>query len=164
MSQTISNAIRALVDYAVEWKLCQEDDRVYLTNRLLDAMDEDSYEPTDEAFSGDLEVILGTLLDAAVEKSLIEDNTTERDLFDTSLMGIVTPMPHEVREKFRRAYEQSPEAATDYYYQLSQDSDYIRRYRIKKDMRWTYESDYGTFCLFVPYHGQHIRANSLMIC
>ena len=144
MNQTISNAIRALVDYAVERKLCQEDDRVYLTNRLLDAMDEDSYEPTDEAVSGDLEVILGTLLDAAVEKSLIEDNTTARDLFDTSLMGIVTPMPHEVREKFRRAYEQSPEAATDYYYQLSQDSDYIRRYRIKKDMRWTYESDYGT--------------------
>ena len=62
MSQTISNAIRALVDYAVERKLCQEDDRVYLTNRLLDAMDEDSYEPTDEVFSGDLEVILGTLL------------------------------------------------------------------------------------------------------
>ena len=61
MSQTISNAIRALVDYAVERKLCQEDDRVYLTNRLLDTMDEDSYEPTDEAFSCDLEVILGTL-------------------------------------------------------------------------------------------------------
>lgn len=73
MSQTISNAIRALVDYAVERKLCQEDDRVYLTNRLLDVMDEDSYEPTDEVFSGDLEVILGTLLDAAVEKGLIED-------------------------------------------------------------------------------------------
>lgn len=87
MSQTISNAIRALVDYAVERKLCQEDDRVYLTNRLLDVMDEDSYEPTDEVFSGDLEVILGTLLDAAVEKGLIEDNTTARDLFDTGLMG-----------------------------------------------------------------------------
>lgn len=144
MNQTISNAIRALVDYAVERKLCQEDDRVYLTNRLLDAMDEDSYEPTDEAVSGDLEVILGTLLDAAVEKGLIEDNTTARDLFDTSLMGIVTPMPHEVREKFRRAYEQSPEAATDYYYQLSQDSDYIRRYRIKKDRKWTVETKYGT--------------------
>lgn len=117
-------------------------------------MDEDSYEPTDEAFSGDLEVILGTLLDAAVEKGLIEDNTTARDLFDTSLMGIVTPMPHEVREKFRRAYEQSPEAATDYYYQLSQDSDYIRRYRIKKDMRWTYESDYGHF----GYYHQPLQA------
>ena len=144
MNGMISNAIRALVDYAVERKLCREDDRVYLNNCLLDAMNEDSYEPSGETISSDLEAILTTLLDAAVEKGLIEDNTTARDLFDTRLMGIVTPMPHEVRDRFAHAYEKSPETATDYYYQLSQDSDYIRRYRIKKDMRWKYESDYGT--------------------
>ena len=142
-SERISDHITALVDYAIERGLAQEDDRVYLTNSLLETMDEDAYCPTEQGFSGPLEEILGGLLDAAVEKHLIEDNITARDLFDTKLMGRLTPLPREVREKFRAAYAVSPERATDYYYRLSQDTDYIRRYRIEKDMRWKFPSEYG---------------------
>lgn len=142
-SGTISDHITALVDYAVERGLAQEDDRIYLTNSLLETMDEDAYCPTEQGVSGTLEEILGGLLDAAVEKGLIEDNITARDLFDTKLMGRLTPLPREVREKFRAAYAVSPEKATDYYYGLSQDTDYIRRYRIEKDMRWKFPSEYG---------------------
>ena len=142
-SERISDHVTALVDYAIERGLAQEDDRVYLTNSLLETMDEDAYCPTEQGFSGPLEEILGGLLDAAVEKHLIEDNITARDLFDTKLMGRLTPLPREVREKFRAAYAVSPERATDYYYRLSQDTDYIRRYRIEKDMRWQFPSEYG---------------------
>ena len=142
-SERISDHVTALVDYAIERGLAQEDDRVYLTNSLLETMDEDAYCPTEQGFSGTLEEILGGLLDAAVEKGLIEDNITARDLFDTKLMGRLTPLPREVREKFRAAYAVSPERATDYYYRLSQDTDYIRRYRIEKDMRWKFPSEYG---------------------
>lgn len=142
-SERISDHVTALVDYAIERGLAQEDDRVYLTNSLLETMDEDAYCPTEQGFSGTLEEILGGLLDAAVEKHLIEDNITARDLFDTKLMGRLTPLPREVREKFRAAYAVSPERATDYYYRLSQDTDYIRRYRIEKDMRWKFPSEYG---------------------
>lgn len=142
-SERISDHVTALVDYAIERGLAQEDDRVYLTNSLLETMDEDAYCPTEQGFSGTLEEILGGLLDAAVEKGLIEDNITARDLFDTKLMGRLTPLPREVRKKFRAAYAVSPERATDYYYRLSQDTDYIRRYRIEKDMRWKFPSEYG---------------------
>ncbi len=143
MSASISDLIAALVSYGIDRGLDQEDDRVYLTNRLLEAMDEDSYAPTGAEMPTELEEILTGLLDAAVEKGILEDSITARDLFDTKLMGLLTPMPHEVRAKFQTAYAQSPEAATDFYYQFSQDTDYIRRYRIKKDMRWKYDSPYG---------------------
>lgn len=145
MNETICRAIRALTDYAIRCGLAQEDDRIYLTNSLLDAMDEDSYTPPAEDVPVQpLEDILAVLLDAAVKKGLIEDNITARDLFDTRLMGLLTPPPHEVRARFQHAYAVSPEAATEEYYRFSQDTNYIRRDRIKKDMRWKYESDYGT--------------------
>ena len=145
MNETICRAIRALTDYAIHCGLAQEDDRIYLTNALLDAMDEDSYTPPAEDVPAQpLEDILAVLLDAAVKKGLIEDNITARDLFDTRLMGLLTPPPHEVRARFQRAYAVSPETATEEYYRFSQDTNYIRRDRIKKDMRWKYESDYGT--------------------
>ncbi len=135
--------IDALVAYAVAVGLVAGDDRVYLTNRLLEALDEEDYTPSDDPLPTDLEEILSGLLDVAVEKGLIEDNITARDLFDTKLMGLLTPPPHEVRARFRTAYAESPQAATDFYYKFSQDTDYIRRYRIQKDLRWKYESEYG---------------------
>lgn len=78
-----------------------------------------------------------------MEKGLCEDNITARDIFDTRIMGAVTPMPREVVRTFRERYAQSPEAATEWYYRFSCDTDYIRRYRIAKDMRWKYDSAYG---------------------
>ena len=83
------------------------------------------------------------LLDWAVENGRIEDGTTSRDLFDTELMGRLTPRPSQVIRAFRTRYEESPEAATDWYYQFSQDTDYILRYRIAKDVKWVAPTPYG---------------------
>ena len=83
------------------------------------------------------------LLDWAVENGRIEDDTTSRDLFDTELMGRLTPRPSQVIRAFRTRYEESPEAATDWYYQFSQDTDYILRYRIAKDVKWVAPTPYG---------------------
>ena len=90
-----------------------------------------------------MEEILKDLLDFAVESGIIEDGVTSRDLFDTELMGRLTPRPSQVRRKFAELYQESPEAATDWYYQLSQNSDYIRRYRIARDMKWVTPTPYG---------------------
>jgi UDPglucose--hexose-1-phosphate uridylyltransferase len=90
-----------------------------------------------------LEEILKALLDYAVEKGICADDITSRDLFDTKIMGALTPMPREVRKTFAALYAESPEKATDWYYKLSQDTDYIRRYRIAKDLRWKTSTKYG---------------------
>ena len=103
----------------------------------------DDYEPSSETQTEDLEEILAGLLDYAVEKGLCDDGITAKDIFDTRIMGALTPMPREVIATFRSLYEQRPEMATDWYYQFSCDTDYLRRYRIAKDMRWKYDSAYG---------------------
>ena len=139
----IETCIDSLVSYAMNCGLAEPCDHQVLVNRLLDILRKDDYEPSDEPQSEDLEEILAGMLDYAVEKGLCEDNITARDIFDTRIMGAVTPMPREVIRTFREKYAQSPEAATDWYYKLSCDTDYIRRYRIKKDMRWKYASEYG---------------------
>ena len=133
----------SLVSYAMNCGLAEPEDHQVLTNRLLDILRKDDYEPSDEPQTEDLEEILAGLLDYAVAGGLCEDNITARDIFDTRIMGAVTPMPREVIRTFREKYAQSPEAATDWYYRFSCDTDYIRRYRIKKDMRWKYDSEYG---------------------
>ena len=114
-----------------------------LTNRLLDLLHKDDYEPSDEPQTEDLEEILAGILDYAVAKGLCDDGITARDIFDTRIMGAVTPMPREVVRTFREKYTHSPVEATDWYYRFSCDTDYIRRYRIRKDMRWKYDSPYG---------------------
>lgn len=141
----IYNSIKKLVTYALECGLIESEDRVYCINRLLEALALDSYEEPSEEYSDvDLEETLAELLDYACEKGLCENSVAYRDLFDTKLMGLLTPRPSEVNFKFHEIYgSQSAKAATDYFYKLSQDSDYIRRYRIKKDMRWLVPTEYG---------------------
>ena len=139
----IETYIDSLVSYAMNCGLAEPEDHQVLTNRLLDILRKDDYEPSDEPQTEDLEEILAGLLDYAVAGGLCEDNITARDIFDTRIMGAVTPMPREVIRTFREKYAQSPEAATDWYYRFSCDTDYILRYRIKKDMRWKYDSEYG---------------------
>ena len=140
---TIDTCIDSLVSYAMNRGLAEPVDHYVLVNRLLDILRKDDYTPTDEPQSEDLEEILAGILDYAVEKGLCEDNITARDIFDTRIMGAITPMPREVIRTFRERYAQSPEAATEWYYRFSCDTDYIRRYRIAKDMRWKYDSAYG---------------------
>ena len=139
----IETYMDSLVSYAMNRGLAEPVDHQVLTNRLLDLLRKDDYEPSDEPQSEDLEEILAGILDYAVAQGLCEDNITARDIFDTRIMGAVTPMPREVIRTFREKYEASPVEATDWYYRFSCDTDYIRRYRIKKDMRWKYPSEYG---------------------
>lgn len=134
--------IASLVQYGLNKKLVQPCDTIYVTNGLLEAMKLDSYDPAKpEAMS--LEDILQGLLEDAVERGICDDDITSRDLFDTKLMGILTPMPREVHQTFSEMYATSPETATDWYYNFSQDTDYIRRYRIQKDVRWKTATEYG---------------------
>ena len=140
---TIETYIDSLVSYAMNCGLTQPEDHTVVVNRLLEALKLDSYTPSEELLSEDLEEILAGILDYACEKGLCEDNITARDLFDTKIMGILTPMPREVISTFRSLYAEDPQKATDWYYKFSCDTDYIRRYRIAKDMRWKYQSPYG---------------------
>ena len=136
----LATYIDALVSYAMNCGLAEPEDHQVLTNRLLELMGEVEYIPSQEPLSEDLEEILSGLLDYAVEKGLCDDNILARDLFDTRLMAALTPMPREVLRTFREKYARDPREATDWYYKFSGDTDYIRRYRIAKDMRWKYKS------------------------
>ena len=142
----VYEAIKKLVQYGLDTGLIQERDRVYATNQILDVLGMDSYEEPEIA-EGEicLEEVLKELLDHAHETGVLaEDSVTYRDLFDTKLMNCLMPRPSEVADRFWDIYRnQSPKAATDYYYKLSQDSDYIRRYRIKKDVKWVAPTQYG---------------------
>ena len=139
----IETCLDSLVSYAMNTGLAEPEDHQVLLNRLLDMLHLDSYEPADEPQSEDLEEILAGILDYAVANGLCDDGITARDIFDTRIMGAITPMPREVIRTFREKYAADPVAATDWYYQFSCNTDYIRRYRIAKDMRWKYDSPYG---------------------
>ena len=135
--------IFALIQHAVNAGLIQQEDQLWAVNRLLEVMELDEVE-VDVPVQAPLHEILDALTENAVQRGICDDNQVARDLFDTKLMGVLTPMPHEVRGKFSGLYAQSPKAATDWYYAFSQDTNYIRRDRIAKDEKWKYESEYGT--------------------
>ena len=133
----IYEAVRDLVQYGLETGLLEKDDEIYARNQLLAVLGLDGYEEPEPPVSGrPLEEILKELLDYAAENGLLEhDSVVYRDLFDTKLMNCLMPRPSEVTNHFWSVYHsESPKAASDYFYKLSQDSDYIRRYRVKKDM------------------------------
>ena len=136
--------IKKLVEYGVQTGLTPECERTYTTNLLLEIFKEDDYEDVSiEGEELDLEQILKALLDEAVARGLVEDSVVFKDLFDTKLMNCLLPRPAQVQKTFWEEYEKSPEAATEFFYKFSQDSDYIRRYRVKKDMKWKVDSPYG---------------------
>lgn len=140
----LSKNIKRLVEYGIQSGLTPECERIYTTNLLLDVFKEDDYEDVSiENESLELEAILKDLLDEACERGLIEDSIVYRDLFDTKIMNCLVPRPAQIQEVFERKYKESPKEATDYYYKLSQDSDYIRRYRVCKDRKWKVDSKYG---------------------
>lgn len=141
----VYDGIKKLVQYGLEAGLICEGDRIYATNRLLEALHLDKYEePVQEYRNVNLEETLRELLDYACEKGITENSVGYRDLLDTKLMDCLMPRPSEVTAKFWRLYEeQGARAATDYFYKLSQDSDYIRRYRVCKDQKWVAKTPYG---------------------
>ena len=137
--------IKKLVQYGIDCGITPECERIYTTNLLLDLFSEPDYEDCDcDLTDIVLEDVLKELLDEACARGIIEDSIGSRDLFDTKLMNCLLPRPAQVQKTFWEQYQVSPEAATAYYYKFSQDSDYIRRYRIARDMKWTVDTDYGT--------------------
>lgn len=141
----VYEAIKKLVQYGVDAGLVTDMDRIYAENQILDVLHLEEYEEPEQKFREiNLEETLKELLDYACSQGIIEDSIGYRDLLDTRLMNCLMPRPSEVAGKFWSIYqEQGAEAATDYFYKLSQDSDYIRRYRVCKDQKWVTETPYG---------------------
>ena len=139
----INTYIAALAEYGLKTGLITADDRIFAVNSILAALDLDDYEEPENIPHMELEEILKGLLDFACSKNIIPDSIAYRDLFDTKLMACLTPRPSEVIAKFKSDYAVSPVTATDNYYKLSRDTDYIRRYRIAKDIKWKTETEYG---------------------
>ena len=139
----INKAIAELLLYAENCALIEKCDRTWAANRLLDALKLSDWQEPETVEERPLENILKDLLDYAAGKGIINDDITSRDLFDTELMGRLTLRPSYVRARFAEEYAESPEKATDWYYRFSCDTDYIRRYRIARDMKWVTETEYG---------------------
>lgn len=140
---SIFQAIKALAMYALHNGLIEKEDVIFSINQLCQALGLDSYEDSTPDKDEALEDILGVILQYAVDNGLCENSVVYRDLFDTKLMGILTPRPSTVIAQFREKYAVSPKEATDYYYHLSRKSDYIREYRIKNDVKWITKTEYG---------------------
>ncbi len=143
MDAHINSYTAALADYAIAAGLVEPADRTWAVNALLAAMRLEDYAEPEIRCAGELEEILSALTESAVRRGIIQGDITSRDLFDTGLMGILTPRPSQVIGTFQEKYAQSPQAATDWYYRFSQDTDYIRRYRIAKDVKWVAPTEYG---------------------
>ena len=140
----INVRIKQLVNYGIMAGLLEEEERIYTTNLLLDVMGLSEYEEPEDVEQEELEIILKDMLDYAFEQHIIDDNgIVTRDLFDTRIMNCLMPRPSQVIKTFKEYYNTSKKKATDYFYKLSQDSDYIRRYRIQKDLKWVAKTEYG---------------------
>ena len=141
----IDEAVSKLAAYALRTGLIAECEYTWAVNTILDALKLDSYtDPGKDWGEIDLAAVLDELLDDAYARGVLTENSVVyRDLFDTELMGRLTPRPAQVIEKFQALYRESPRAATDWYYQFSQDTNYIRRDRIARDMQWKAETEYG---------------------
>ncbi len=139
----IDVAVKALAEYALSNGLIEKEDFIFTVNQICQLLKKDTFEDCEAVGDYPLEEILGSILDYAVENSLCEDSVVYRDLFDTMVMGAVTPKPSQVIKKFNEEYEKSPKAATDFYYNFSRKTDYIRDYRIKNDIKWVTSNEYG---------------------
>ncbi len=143
---TVSECINWLVEYGLKTGLVNGEDKIYTTNRIMEALRLDAVEEG----TGDIPIererlddVLGIILEYAIKSDIIEDGITERDLFDTKIMGLLTPVPSTVIARFNELKAKDTKAATDYFYKLSGDCNYIRTNRVKKDMKWKTASIYG---------------------
>ena len=141
----MNEAISKLITYAVRTGLIEPCETTWATNAVLEVLKLDSYtDPGQEWGDIDLASVLDELLDDAYARGVLTENSVVyRDLFDTAIMGALTPRPSQVRAKFQALYHEDPEKATDWYYTFSQDTNYIRRDRISKDVRWKADTEYG---------------------
>lgn len=140
----IYDYIDSLIEYGIDTNLIGKEDIIFTRNSLLDVLKLEDYTAGSSKEKLTLEKILDGILEYACEKNIINDSITEKDLFDTRIMACLTPRPSEITAMFTEKYSRSPKEATDYFYKLSCDTNYIRRDRIAKDMKWTTETEYGT--------------------
>ena len=141
----ICTAVQRLIEYGIRTSLITKEDEYVVRNGLMDLLgltDWQDIEESDEIPA--IDDILEPIVDYACEQGIIPDTSSSRDLFDTRVMGLLTPMPREINAEFRRRYENDPADATDWYYRCSQDLNYVRAGRIAKDLRWEHDTDYGT--------------------
>lgn len=141
----MNESVKKLITYALNCGLIEEADKVLMTNRILEVIGAEDYTEPEENFENiDLEEVLSDLMDYAFESGALKENDiTHRDLFDTKIMSVLVPRASYVIDKFDSLYADSPEKATEWYYKFSCDTDYIRRYRIKKDLKWVTHTKYG---------------------
>lgn len=149
MKDMTDSLIKALIDYALKNSLIEEEDTVYCINRILPLLKKDDFDFNAEAADGTLADILGGLCDIAVQKGLIDTGSVSRDLFDTEIMGVLTARPSQVVKKFYDLFNENKERATDWYYKFSGDTNYIRRDRIAKILKWQYSGEYGVLDITV---------------
>lgn len=140
----ISDLIKELVKYGMDRGLVDKEDEVYTINRLIELFNENEYAPSEgEVEFREIHLILEDMLAFAVEKGLVKDTIANKDIFDTKIMGMLTPPPSYVRKEFKERYDKDPKDATDYYYHFSRATNYIRDDRIAKDEKWTSETEFG---------------------
>ena len=141
----ICKAVQKLIDYAIKNELITIDDIYVVRNQLMRALKLTDWTENDAENTGEsIDELLLPLIEYACENSIIQDTADSRDLFDTKLMGILTPMPGEVIAEFKRRYAADPKEATDWYFDFSKKLNYVRAGRIAKDLKWEYPCEYGT--------------------
>ena len=141
----ICNSIQTLLNYSIKNKLITEDDIIVARNAIMNVLELGDWDENAIAFDTDsIETILAPIIDYARKNGIIADTVNSRDLFDTKIMGLLTAMPREIIAEFRRRYAINPQEATDWYYEYSKKTNYVRAERIAKDLVWTYDCEYGT--------------------
>lgn len=145
----IDGKVKALIEYATQNNLIEKEDKTYCINGIISLFGKNDYDDSIEAFEGSLAQILDSLCDEAVEMGLIDNGSVSRDLFDTKIMGVLTPRPSEIIKTFKNLYESDPKKATDWYYRFSEATNYIRTDRIAKIIKWQQTGEYGTIDITV---------------
>ena len=135
--------ISELIEYGINCHLIEKEDEYVVRNNLMDIMQINAWEDAECASPRKIDDILNDMVDDAAQRGVIQNTNASRDLFDTKIMGALTPMPREVNRFVREKYAQSPAAATDWYYDFSKQLNYVRAGRIAKDLKWVYKSEYG---------------------
>lgn len=146
----MNQALNALIDYAIKNNMIEASDSVYCTNRILNLIGETAFTPAEHGDYENIEKILEPLLDAAYKNGKLEQNTTTfRDILCADIMDVLTPKPSQIIRKFGLEYQKSPKDATDYFYNLSKNNNYIVTERIKKNLRWETKTDYGDLIITI---------------
>jgi len=141
----ICKSVQKLIDYGVKNELITRDDIYVVRNQLMEVLRLTDWTENEAAYSDEsIDEILFPLIEYACKKNIISDTANSRDLFDTKLMGLLTPMPREVIAEFRRRYAEDPKKSTDWYFDFCKKLNYVRSGRIAKDLKWTYDCEYGT--------------------